>query len=182
MINPSVASVQSTVKRSRHPFPKPEEDPRHPWRCRRWSNRRFPRGGSQLPLSLSRFMEKGREMGDARRLSPWKGLYPPRGRVGRRAVDFPAQDPLNRTRRRLPPCAHFRWRKSWHHRPTWQWHRDEGESAQRLPNRAHMPGMRDTTVGPRGVGAWGVLMGQTACRCPIRVSSLFSFIFSFLLF
>jgi hypothetical protein len=51
----------------------------------------IPRGGSQLPLSLSRFTEKGREMGDARRLSPREGLYPPRRRVGRRATDSPGE-------------------------------------------------------------------------------------------
>ena len=49
--NSSATSVQSLVKRPRLPFPEPEEDPRHPRRCGRRLNRRFPRDSDASPLS-----------------------------------------------------------------------------------------------------------------------------------
>jgi hypothetical protein len=49
--NSSATSVQSPVKRPRLPFPESEEDPRHPRRCGRRLNRRFPRDSDASPLS-----------------------------------------------------------------------------------------------------------------------------------
>jgi hypothetical protein len=49
--NSSATSVQSLVKRPRLPFPEPDEDPRHPRRCGRRLNRRFPRDSDASPLS-----------------------------------------------------------------------------------------------------------------------------------
>ena len=49
--NSSATSVQSLVKRPRLPFPESEEDPRHPRRCGRRLNRRFPRDSDASPLS-----------------------------------------------------------------------------------------------------------------------------------